>query len=67
MNHAAERTAVSLQGKRRIRGTWALLVSMRTGTVHLAGVSNLPPVGRMPPRMAMNVAQHKIINLLKIS
>ena len=29
------------------------------------GVSNLWPMGHMQPRMAMNVAQHKIINLLK--
>ena len=29
------------------------------------GVSNPWPVGRMRPRMAMNAAQHKIINLLK--
>ena len=30
-----------------------------------AGVSNLQPMGHMPPRMAMNAAQHKIVNLLK--
>ena len=29
------------------------------------GVSNLRPMGRMQPRMAVNVAQHKIVNLLK--
>ena len=29
-----------------------------------AGVSNPWPMGCMWPRMAMNVAQHKIINLL---
>ena len=29
------------------------------------GVSNLRPRGRTHPRMAMNAAQHKIINLLK--
>ena len=29
------------------------------------GVSNLQPVGWMWPRMAMNVAQHKMVNLLK--
>ena len=28
-------------------------------------VSNLQPVGSMRPRMATNVAQHKILNLLK--
>ena len=32
---------------------------------HLAGVSTLCPVGHMWPRMAMDVAQHKIVNLLK--
>ena len=31
----------------------------------IPGVSNLLPVGRTPPRMAMNAAQHKIVNLLK--
>ena len=31
----------------------------------LAGVSNLCPIGHMQPRMDMNVAQHKIVNLLK--
>ena len=31
----------------------------------LAGVSNLWPMGHMQPRMAVNAAQHKIINLLK--
>ena len=30
-----------------------------------AGVSNLRPVGHMQPRMAVNAAQHKIINYLK--
>ena len=30
-----------------------------------AGVSSPWPTGRMHPRMAMNVAQHKIVNLLK--
>ena len=30
-----------------------------------AGVSDLQPTGHMWLRMAMNVAQHKIINLLK--
>ena len=30
------------------------------------GVSNLWPVGHMRLRMAMNEAQHKIVNLLKI-
>ena len=29
------------------------------------GMSNLQPVGCMQPRMAVNMAQHKIINLLK--
>ena len=29
------------------------------------GVSNLRPTGRMWPWMAVNVAQHKIVNLLK--
>ena len=28
-------------------------------------VSSLQPVGRTQPRMAVNVAQHKIINVLK--
>ena len=31
----------------------------------LAGVSSPWPMGHMRPRMAMNVAQHKIVNLLK--
>ena len=31
-----------------------------------AGMSNLRPTGHMWPRMAMNAAQHKITNLLKI-
>ena len=31
----------------------------------LSGVSHPWPAGRMHPRMAMNAAQHKIINLLK--
>ena len=31
----------------------------------LTGVSNPWPAGHMPPRMAMNMAQHKIVNLLK--
>ena len=31
----------------------------------LAGVSNLRPTGHRWPRMAMNTAQHKILNLLK--
>ena len=30
-----------------------------------AGMSNLQPAGHRRPRMAMNVAQHEIINLLK--
>ena len=30
-----------------------------------SGVSSLWPVGCVRPRMAVNVAQHKIINLLK--
>ena len=30
-----------------------------------AGVSNPWPMGHMWPRMAMNMAQHKIVNLLK--
>ena len=29
------------------------------------GVSNLQPMGHMHPRMAVNVAQHKVVNLLK--
>ena len=33
--------------------------------ITLPGVSNLQPVGCMWSRMAENVAQHKIINLLK--
>ena len=33
--------------------------------IALPGVSNPQPVGHMQPRMAMNVAQHKIRNLLK--
>ena len=39
----------------------------RGGVVFIivTGVSNLWPVGRIWPRMAMNTAQHKIINLLK--
>ena len=32
---------------------------------HFEGVSNPRPVGHMQPRMAMNVAQHKIVNSLK--
>ena len=32
----------------------------------LAGVSNPWPAGHIWPRMAKNVAQHKIVNLLKI-
>ena len=32
----------------------------------LAGVSDPRPTGCMRPRMATNVAQHKIVNLLKI-
>ena len=31
----------------------------------LPGVSNLPPAGRTQPRMAVNAAQHKTVNLLK--
>ena len=31
----------------------------------LAGVSSLQPMGHVWPRMAVNAAQHKIINLLK--
>ena len=31
----------------------------------LTGVSNLRPTGRMQPRMPVNVAQQKIVNLLK--
>ena len=30
-----------------------------------AGVSNLQPSGCMQPRMAVNVAEHKTVNLLK--
>ena len=30
-----------------------------------AGVSNLQPTDHLQPRVAMNVAQHNIINLLK--
>ena len=29
------------------------------------GLSNLWPMGRMWPRVAMNAAQHNIVNLLK--
>ena len=32
--------------------------------VFLSEVSSLWPMGRMRPRMAMNVAQHKLVNLL---
>ena len=32
-----------------------------------SGVSNLRPVGCTCPKMAMNVAQHKTINLIKVS
>ena len=31
----------------------------------LAGMSKLQPTGHMHPRMAVNAAQHKIVNLLK--
>ena len=31
-----------------------------------AGVSDPQPVDHMQPRMAVNAAQHKIVNLLKI-
>ena len=33
--------------------------------VDLSGVSNMRPTGFMQPRMAVNAAQHKIVNLLK--
>ena len=35
------------------------------GGVILPGVSNLQPAGLIQPRMAANVAQYRIINLLK--
>ena len=35
------------------------------GDKHKAGVSNLRPAGQVQPRMAVNAAQHKIVNLLK--
>ena len=34
--------------------------------IPLTGVSNLWSVGRVRPRMTLNVAQHKIVNLVKI-
>ena len=34
-------------------------------TMNLPGVSNPRPTGHMQPRMAMNAAQYKIVNLLK--
>ena len=37
----------------------------RLSVILSAGVSNPWPMGCMEPRMAMNVAQHKIVNLLK--
>ena len=33
--------------------------------ISFSRVSNLQPMGHMRPKMAMNVAQHKIVNLLK--
>ena len=40
-------------------------VSWSTWLQVLAGVSKPQPVGYMQPRMAVNVAQHNIVNLLK--
>ena len=47
------------------RHTWILLAHQCWHYNKLAGVSNLWPMGHMGPRMAVNVAQHKIVNLLK--
>ena len=41
---------------------WAEWTKLRTDS---AGVSNPQPTGHTWPRMAMNVAQHKLVNLLK--
>ena len=43
--------------------TLTSLFTITTGP--LSGASNLRPVVHMHPRMAMKVAQHKIVNLLK--
>ena len=42
-----------------------LIGTLRWVWVSLAGVSNLWSSGCMLPRMAVNVARHKIVNLLK--
>ena len=44
-----------------------IVAIMWEATVHhlLAGVSNLQPVGHVQPKMAVNGAQHKIVNLFK--
>ena len=44
------------------RGRWG---SPRLEEQGEAGVSSLQPAGHMWPRMAMNVAHHKIVKLLK--
>ena len=43
-----------------------MLKSTYTCYETLSGVSNLWPVGHMQPRMAMNMVQHKTVNLLQI-
>ena len=54
----------SLKGVRRQQYLCALKEKNLTHD-HTLGVSNLRPTGRMQPRMAVNVTQPKIINLLK--
>ena len=41
------------------------IIWMKMGDEYLAEVSNLQPAGRMWPRMAVNVAWHKILNFRK--
>ena len=45
---------------------WTFALSIVPTFCFIIGVSNLWPTGHMLPRMTMNVAQHKTINLLKI-
>ena len=43
----------------------SLITESSLGQQDLPGVSNLRPMGCTQPRMAVNAAQHKTLNLLK--
>ena len=59
--------SVSHKGNRPVHCCWMGMLGWMGGKESPAEVSNLLPTGHLWPRMAMNVAQHKIVNLLQTS